>query len=130
VIALNFFGKKAKFHHIGVVVKSIKDVSPASEIIVDSVQKVHVSLVQLHGIKLEFIEPSGDDSPVIKSLKEGTKLVHICYTVDDIEKAINECRNHGFLCISLPVPSAAFKKNIVWVYSEEYGLFELLEEGK
>lgn len=130
MITLNFFGKEAKFHHIGVAVKSIKDVSPTGEIILDSVQKVRVSLVQLHGIKLELIEPSGDDSPVVKSLKEGTKLVHICYTVDNIEKAVNECRRHGFLCISRPVPSAAFKNNIVWVYSSEYGLFELLEEGK
>lgn len=130
MINLDFFGQDAKFHHIGVAVKSIKDISPASEIIVDSAQKVRVALTLLYGIKLELLEPCGEDSPINGSLKKGAKLVHICYAVADIEKAIKECKARGFYCIAQPLPSAAFSGDIAWVYSRDYGLFELLQERK
>jgi len=125
---LHFFGEKARFHHIGLAVKSIRDVSPSSEVIVDSVQKVSLAFVSVGGIKIEFLEPSGEDSPVFESLKKNVKLLHICYSVPDIEKAIQECRKHGFHCIARPVPAVAFNnRKIAWVYSPVYGLIELLE---
>lgn len=130
MIELNFFGKDARFHHIGLVVKSIKDINPLAEIITDSIQRVRVAFVLLNGIKLELIEPYGDNSPVIESLKRKVKFLHMCYTVHDIEEVIKECRKYGFTCIAEPVPAAAFDNKIAWVYSNEYGLFELLEEGK
>jgi len=131
VVELNFFGEHAKFHHIGIAVKSIKDVSPSSEMITDFGQNVSVALVTVNGVKIELIEPCGDKSPITESLNKGVKLLHICYTVSDIEIAIKECRKHGFHCIARPVPAAAFNnEKIAWVYSKKYGLIELLEDPK
>ncbi|MCX5695204.1 MAG: VOC family protein [Candidatus Omnitrophica bacterium] len=128
MVKLNFFGKDARFHHVGIVVKSIKEVCPSSRITIDPIQGVSVAFVSLNGVKLELIEPYSDNSPVTGSLKKGIKLLHICYAVSNIENIIKECRKFGFHCIAQPVPAAAFNKKIAWVYSNEYGLFELLEK--
>lgn len=131
VVELNFFGEHAKFHHIGLAVKSIKEVSPSSEIVADPNQNVSVACVVVNGVKIELIEPYSDNSPITGSLNKGIKLLHICYTVSDVEMAIKECRKHGFHCIARPVPAVAFdKRKIAWVYSNKYGLVELLEDSK
>ena len=127
MIDLDFFGSDTKFHHIGLATKSIETLSPSSEVIFDPIQKVSVAFVRLNGVDLELIEPSGDDSPVTKSLESGVKLLHICYEVNDIRNAIQKCRSHGFHCIAQPVPATAFDdREIAWVYSRAYGLVELL----
>ena len=131
MIEYNFFGEDARFEHIGVGVKSIRNISPNSEIFTDPIQKVSVAFISVNGMELELIEPSGDDSPIMVSLGKGVKLLHLCYTVPDVEAAIKKCRSHGFHCIARPVPAAAFEeRKIAWVYSNEYGLFELLENSK
>lgn len=129
MIEVNFFGKDARFHHIGLAVRSIKDASPLSEIITDSNQGVSVAFVLVNGIKMELIEPYGDNSPIAQSLSKGIKLLHICYAVSDIERVTKECRKYGFHRIAKPVPAVAFQnKRITWVYSNKYGLVELLED--
>lgn len=131
MIKLDFFGEDAKFQHIGVAVKSIKDVCPSSEITVDPNQSVSVAFVLMNGINLELIEPYGDKSPIKDSLNKGIKLLHICYAVPDIETAIKKCRKHGFHLIVRPIPAVAFNnRKIAWVYSNIYGLVELLEDSE
>lgn len=131
MVELNFFGEHAKFHHIGLAVKSIKEVSPSSEIVTDPRQDVSVAFVVVNGVEIELIEPCSDNSPITESLNKGIKFLHICYTVSDVEMAIKECREHGFHCITRPVPAVAFdNRRIAWVYSIKYGLVELLEDPK
>ena len=127
----NFFGIEAKFHHIGIAVHSIKDVSPESKIFIDNTQNVSVAFVSLNGVNVELIEPLNEASPINQSLKKGVKIVHICYEVVDIEQTLEECRTHGFHCIAKPVPATAFEdRRIGWVYSRQYGLIELVEKAK
>ena len=126
---LNYFGDGARFNHIGIVVAAIKEISPSSEVTIEPSQKVCAAFISLHGITIELLEPRGDDSPIAESLKKKIKLLHICYAVSDIEKAVSECRKYGFHCIAPPVPTIAFHgKKIAWVYSSSLGLFELLED--
>lgn len=125
----NFFGRDAKFHHIGIVVNSIKSISPYSKIFIDKIQNVYVAFVSLNGVTIELIEPLNDISPVTQSLKKGIKFMHICYEVINIDKTLKKCRKYGFHCIAKPVPAIAFgNRKIAWVYSKEYGLFELLQK--
>lgn len=127
----NFFGEEATFHHLGVGVRSIKDVSPSSEVVTDPVQNVSVAFLCMNGVPLELVEPHGDHSPISESLEKGRKLHHICYTVPDVEGVIKKCRKHGFHCIRRPVPAVAFdNRRIAWVYSKQYGLVELLEKSE
>ena len=128
MVECSFFGKEASFHHIGLVVKSIREVSPSSEIFVEKTQGVSFAFISLNGIRIELLEPLGDNSPVARSLRNGGKLLHLCYEVPDVEAAIRECRPVGFHLIRHPVPAVAMgNRKIAWVFSKQYGLFELLE---
>lgn len=128
MIELNYFGTNSSLDHIGLVVKSIKEVCPTCEITVDPIQKVAVSFIVVNGLNIELIEPQGDDSPVAGNLAKGVKLVHLCYVVDDIKVAIDHARQYGFHRISKQVEAVAFdNRKITWLYSSHYGLVELLE---
>jgi methylmalonyl-CoA/ethylmalonyl-CoA epimerase len=129
MIELSFFGEDAKFHHLGVAVRSIREASPLSEPIIDRIQEVAVAFVYLNGIQFELIEPYGKRSPITQSLEKGLKLLHVCYAVPDLKVAIKMCRRYGFHSIRQSVPAVAFNnRKIAWVYSNQYGLFELLED--
>lgn len=122
------FGPGAVLDHIAIVVRSIKDVCPNSEIILDPIQKVSVAFVVLNGLRVELLEPASEDSPVSNSLKKGLKLVHLCFAVPNVEDSIVGCKKFGFRHISGPVPAKAFDdRRIAWVYNDRFGLFELLE---
>jgi methylmalonyl-CoA/ethylmalonyl-CoA epimerase len=126
---IDFFGKEARFHHIGMAVKSIRGLCSECQIFKDETQNVHVAFITLNGIQIELIEPVNEISPVFQSLRKGIKLLHLCYEVPDLEKAIKESRKDGFHCISKPVPATAFdNRKIVWLYSREWGLIELVEK--
>ena len=130
MVDLNIFGNDTVFHHVGLAVRSIKDViSDEIEIVADEIQRVSVGFVRLGKVIIELIEPLNERSPVNSNIKTGKRLVHLCFQVGDLDKAIKEGRKHGFHCIAKPVPAKAFKnKKIAWVYSKTYGLIELLEK--
>ena len=130
MVKCDFFGEGARFHHLGIVVRSIKNASPQSEPITDPIQQVAVAFVCVNGLSVELIEPCGEHSPVLRSLNEGVKLLHVCYIVPDLPVGISICRKHGFHRVRQPVPARAFgNAKITWVFSNRYGLFELLEDS-
>ena len=129
MISHNMFGVRAKFHHVGIAVKSIKSVNSTVDIITDPIQKVRVAFIAINGIKTELIEPLCKESPITNSIEKNIKLVHLCYVVADLQETMEKCRIHGFHCFKPAVPAVAFDdKNIAWVYSKDYGLVELLED--
>jgi len=130
MLKLDLFGIDAEFEHVGLVVKSIRELTgEETKIYADEIQKVYVAFVNMHGIRVELIEPMTENSPVNMNLKKGQKLVHLCYRVPDIEKAIRIGREKGFHCIAKPVPAIAFgEKQITWLFSKSYGLVELVEK--
>ena len=128
---LDYFGGTARFHHVGIAVTAIRDVFPSCQPTYDPIQRVNVAFVSLNGLRVEFIEPSGENSPISASLKKGITLLHVCYEVDDIGAALRKCRQHGFHIIRQPVPATAFdERKIAFVFSRTVGLVELLERGK
>lgn len=126
---LNFFGKDAEFEHIGIVVKSINDTLKNVKKISDPIQKVSVAMVNINNFKVELVEPLCESSPVTNILKKGQTIYHICFKVDNIKIAIDTARKSGFHCIAAPIQAVAFKnKKIAWLFSNTYGLVELLEK--
>jgi len=126
----DFFGASAKLDHVGLVVRSIRDLCPDEMTVSDPIQKVNIAFANFHDTKVELLEPHDESSPVWKSLTKGEKLLHICYEVDDLEEALQRGRQHGFHCIRRPVPAIAFDNRLIaWVYHAQFGLFELLERG-
>ncbi len=125
---LNFFGPQARFHHLGIAVRSISEACPELEQVEDPIQGVAVAFAQIDGLSIELVQPATVGSPVDANLRKGVKLIHICMEVPALDAAVTECRQHGFHRISKPVPARAFdQRRIVWVFSKTYGLFELLE---
>ncbi|MDR4484792.1 MAG: VOC family protein [Nitrospirales bacterium] len=129
VPALDLFGSDATFHHIGLAVVSIRKAVPGDvTIVTDETQRVSVAFIELNGISIELIEPFGEKSPVSASLTQGQRLVHLCFSVSDIEAAIVQARKHDVHCIAKPVPATAFgNRKIAWLFSRTYGTIELVE---
>ncbi len=125
---LEFFGPDARAHHVGLAVHSIEAMVPDAEITLDETQRVKVAFVDIAGQCIELIEPADEKSPVSDNLAKGQKLVHVAIEVPDIETAIAAARPHGFHRLAKPVPATAFDdRSIAWLFSRQYGLFELIE---
>ncbi len=125
------FGKQVRFHHIGLAVESIQALCPAVEPFVEKSQGVSIGFIRLHGVTVELLQPFGDNSPIAKSLRDGVKLLHLCYEVPDLDAALQTCASAGFHRLSLVLRAPIFdNRRFVWVYSKQYGLVELLEKPR
>ncbi|MBT3407098.1 methylmalonyl-CoA epimerase, partial [Candidatus Woesearchaeota archaeon] len=54
-------------------------------------------------LRIEFIEPVGNESPVRKALEKGGGFNHICFEVDNLSETINEIVEKGGRLIVSPV---------------------------
>lgn len=128
MIECSFFGDDARFHHVGLCVPSIREAWPACEVIENRTQGVAMAFVNLHGATVELLEPLDGQSPIARSLRQGHKLLHLCYEVGDVDAAIAACRGAGFHRISPAVVVPEYEdRRIAWVFSRQFGLIELLE---
>jgi len=128
VLECSFFGPEAAFHHIGMAVHSIRAISPSSEPTANELEGVSMAFLRLNGITIELLEPLGNSSPILSSLRSGVKLLHVCYEVPDLEETFTRCRPVGFHRLGMPKPSPGFGgRRVAWVFSKQFGLFELLE---
>lgn len=127
----SFFGDDAKLHHIGLGVRSIRETSPSSQPVVEKAQGVSIAFVDLNGVAIELLEPLDDQSPIARSVSQGVKLLHLCYEVPDLEAALEKCRHEGFHRLGPLTPAGVFDgRRIAWVFSRQFGLFELLERSR
>lgn len=130
-----------RLHHVGYLVR---DMSAAkefvdrlgyrieSDVIEDPVQTAFVQLIRQPDTPswLELVMPSGPESKLIKALRKGGGLHHLCYEVNDIVRACNHLRDQAMLTLSNPVPAAAFPgRQIAWFMDRGAFLIELLESG-
>jgi methylmalonyl-CoA/ethylmalonyl-CoA epimerase len=127
--AIPFLGPDACFDHVGVAVRSIREVAgPGVVPIEDPTQRVRVAFVDLGGLRVELIEPLGARSPIDANLQKGQSLVHLCYRVANLEEALSRLREEGLHRIARPAPAPAFdNRRIAWVFSRTLGLIELVE---
>lgn len=128
-----------KLHHVGIVVDDIEKraslyrrvvpIGFPSEIIHDEIQRVRVAFADAgNGVAIEFIEPDGEDSPVMQALRQRLHLHHLCYEVGDLEQAVAQACEAGALVVCEPVSARAFQgRRIAFVYSAVGGLTEFVE---
>lgn len=133
--------ENATLHHLGFVVASISKVAEEFSvpmglrwdgiIIHDPIQRVRVSFFRPADTRnpvFELVEPAGEFSPVIRFLKKGGGLHHVCYEVDNLESGLREARATGLAIVAAPTPAVAFDgRRIAWVCSRSRLLMELLE---
>ncbi len=131
-------------HHVGFVVASIEEtIRPFAaqleadwdgQIIHDPLQKVRVAFLVPRApgtTQVELVEPAGEDAPVLRFLKTGGGLHHLCYEVPNLEEELVRMKGLGAVVTRNPKPAVAFGgRRIAWVVTKEKLLLEYLESGK
>jgi methylmalonyl-CoA/ethylmalonyl-CoA epimerase len=133
-------GRFLCLHHVGFVVSSIDGVVGSfsrslsgdwnGEIYHDPIQKVRVTFLSTPGtdVRIELIEPAGEESPVRAFLEQGGGLHHLCYEVKNCEAALAVMRQRRAMIVKRPKPAVAFQgRRIAWVLTAENLLLEFLE---
>ncbi len=122
-----------KFHHIGIATNDIDktisklkkffDVSNISEIVYDANQDANLCMVTMSdGLNIELI----NGKVVENILKKRQYLYHTCYSVDDIDKTIEELQNDGALLVREPRETIFFNNKKVAFLMWDLGLIELI----
>ncbi len=130
---------KIKFHHIAVAVHDIEKSKQkyelfgynASDTIWDDIQKVNICFMYSKEMPtIELVASSDLNSPVRKILnKNGVTPYHTCYSTSDFENDILTLSKSGFVKLSDSVKTIAINnKRIVFMYNNDLGLIELVEE--
>ena len=71
---------------------------------------------------MELVEPLSDNSPVSAILKNSVQdsLYHICYSVENIEKTIENLEKQGYLKISsLDFAPAIHNRRVVFMFEKD-----------
>jgi methylmalonyl-CoA/ethylmalonyl-CoA epimerase len=93
-------------------------------------QKVVATFLELHGVHVELLEPTSDDSAVAKAIaKRGEGLHHLAFKVPSLAEAMQRLRAQGYGFIyDEPQPGAGGKK-INFIHPRDGGgvLVELCE---
>ena len=126
-----------KVHHLGIVVNNIQDslgefskFIKFDEITIPTLvgsQKVNVCFMKLDTLKIELIEPIGNDSPVKTFLEKGGGFNHICFEVDDLSKTIDEIIKEGGRLIVSPVEGFEGKQIAFVLLNMKKTNFNLIE---
>jgi len=103
-----------------------------SDVIEDSIQTARVQFLRQPGAFswLELVTPAGAQSKLANALNKGGGWHHLCYEIDDLERARVQLRDQALLPLAEPVLAAAFPgRRIAWFMDRTGLLIELLEQG-
>ena len=136
-------GFAMRLHHVGYVISDIESsargfihslgMSWDGRIYEDPRQRAKVTFLATgpRCAQIELVEPAGDDSPVAKFLSRGGGQHHLCYEVDDIDRALAVFKARRASIAQRPVPAVAFGgRRIAWFITREKLVVELLEAGE
>ncbi len=97
--------KISKIDHIGIAVRDLKKAASlysdafglnVSKEIDAPERKLRIAFTEISGTKLEFLMPTDNDSVVAKFIdRRGEGIHHICFEVDDIDRAVSELKSKG-----------------------------------
>ncbi|MCK4224225.1 MAG: methylmalonyl-CoA epimerase [candidate division Zixibacteria bacterium] len=117
--------KLDKIEHIGIAVKDIGEVSKfykdifecqISEEMDVPERKIRIVFTEISGVKLEFVMPTDNESVVAKFIdKRGEGIHHICFEVDDVEKATIELKEKGVELVEDRPRMGAEGKKIIFI---------------
>ena len=110
-----------KIDHLGIAVRSIDEARKFYEEVLGLVcekietvesEKVKTAFFPMGESPIELLEPTDDDSPIVKFLeKRGEGLHHVAYATSDIENQLSKAKQYGYKLIhETPVHGAKGKK--------------------
>ena len=127
--------------HIGIAVKNIdesrkyyEDVLGLKCYAVEEVkdQKVMTAFFKIGQTKLELLEPTSDDSPVAKFIKNhGEGIHHIAFSVNDLPEKLDALKKNNIKLIDDTPRSGAESLNIAFLHPKStFGVLTELCEKK
>ncbi|MGB8658151.1 MAG: methylmalonyl-CoA epimerase [Candidatus Zixiibacteriota bacterium] len=101
-----------KIDHIGIAVKDIKEASKfykdvfgckISEETEVPDRKLRIAFTDISGVELEFLMATDKESTIAKFIdKRGEGIHHICFEVDDVDKAAEELEGESVELVDKP----------------------------
>ena len=131
-----------KIHHVGIAVRSIDERLGfwgsglgLGEARVEEVatEKVKVAMLRVGESRIELLEPTTPDSVIARFLAErGEGIHHICFSVPDIEAALQRLKDLGHRVIGQAPRPGAGGARVAFLHPRDAGgvLIELEEEAE
>ena len=124
-----------KIHHIGIVVENIEESKEkyekifgveSGEVYEDKNMKVKIMFFDLGDVKMELVEPVGENG-VSRYLKEkGEGFHHMAYEVSDIDLTVKNLKEKG--CKVVVEPVEAYEGKVAFIHPKDVGvLIEFVE---
>jgi methylmalonyl-CoA/ethylmalonyl-CoA epimerase len=95
--------------------------------------EVHVAVVRTDDKIVELLEPTNNDSPIARFIKQrGKGIHHIAYRVDDLDQAILEARKNGVRFLEDTFRTNSRGRKLIYInpLSTDGTLIELCENKK
>ena len=149
---LSFTGKSSDFHanltimekleHIGIAVKNLAEANQhfakllgREHYKIEEVESegVRTSFFEIHGVKIELLEATHENSPIAKFIeKRGEGIHHLAFEVNNIHEAIPQYQQKGFEPIKPEPKRGADNKMICFLHPKttQGVLIELCQELK
>ncbi len=134
------FDMDYKFHHIGIATNDLEQTASilsmfgyvSEDVQYDPLQNVNVRFLHHEQNPLiELIEGVDGASPVQNLLKKnGTCVYHLCYEVEDIDEALSQMREDGYIPTCEKTKSVIGGRDVIFLYHPHNCLIELLEGKK
>ena len=121
----------AKIDHVGIAVKSLRDAEalyravlgePASGREEVEGEGVRVSFFGRDGGRVELLEPTEEDSPVGRFLRDrGGGVHHVCLRVADVEAAVRRAREAGAELVPPGIRTGAGGRRVAFLHPRSTG---------
>jgi methylmalonyl-CoA/ethylmalonyl-CoA epimerase len=136
---INYGGIDLKIDHIGYAVEDMCESVESFEkigyekfgdLVNDYKRGIMIQYMKNNGYKVELVAPINDKAPIITLLKNvGCTPYHICYEVKDIEKEVESLEKDNYVILSDILISKVINKKVCFMYKDEIGTIELIENS-
>lgn len=130
-----------KVHHIGYLVKDVN--KALKEFIAigfvqedvftyDELRQVQIAFIIKDGYRIELVAPKSKDSAICNLHKKiGNCPYHVCYEVENMQNAVADMENLGYIAIVEPEKAPALDNcKVVFMFNANIGLIELMEADR
>ena len=110
--------------HVGIALDSLtkatpffRDVLGLAEVKISDSDGAKIKAFAAGESLVELLEPAGEDTPIGKFVaKRGPGIHHICFSVDDLDAALDRCRSAGIRLIDERPRIGAEGKRIAFIH--------------